>query len=148
MVDGKVAQVAAPRDLYSRPASPDVALFLGATNLVEGTFEGRVVRTTLGPLEVDGRAGRTGDAVVLVQPEQLEVLEAGPGAEAYGEIVGCEFYGHDIVVKVRGPKADSVAMLARVDGDRALRHRDQGGPAGPRPGGGVGERPLVSRRRA
>ncbi|MGH8996794.1 MAG: TOBE domain-containing protein, partial [Acidimicrobiales bacterium] len=120
MVDGRVAQAAAPRDLYARPASPDVALFLGSTNLVEGTFAGPMVRTALGSLELEGGPARSGPAVVLVRPEQLEVLDPGPGVEPYGEVVGCEFYGHDIVVRVRGEGAGGLALLARMAGDRAL----------------------------
>ena len=115
-------------------------------NEVEGTFEDRVVRTALGPLEVDGSAGRTGDTVVLVRPEQLEVLEAGPGAEAYGEIVGCEFYGQH---RGEGPGPQGRQGGPARPGRRRSgpRHRDQGGPAGPRPGGGMGERRVVGRVR-
>jgi iron(III) transport system ATP-binding protein len=120
MVDGRVAQAAGPRDLYARPASPDVALFLGSTNLLEGSFDGPVVRTALGPLEVEPGPARTGPAVVLVRPEQLEVHEAGPGVEPYGEVVGCEFYGHDIVVRVRADGSDEPPLLARMAGDRVV----------------------------
>ena len=52
----------APR--HARPATPAVALFLGAMNLVPGTFEGPSVRTSLGLLEVamgeGGAAPRSG----------------------------------------------------------------------------------------
>ncbi len=122
LVDGAIAQSATPRELYERPASPQVAAFLGAANLLPGTFEGDRVHTGFGPLEVAGPPGAPGrgDAVVLVRPEQLEIT-AEDRASRRGEVVACEFYGHDVVLRVRpdGEPA-AAALLARVAGHRAV----------------------------
>jgi iron(III) transport system ATP-binding protein len=124
LVDGRIAQVSAPRDLYARPTSPAVALFLGAMNLVPGTFEGARVRTGLGVLEVaagEGAAPRSGPAVVLVRPEQLEVTDEPSGWPGHGEVVRVEFLGHDVVVHLRADGDDRVApLVARVAGNRPL----------------------------
>jgi spermidine/putrescine ABC transporter ATP-binding subunit len=88
MQAGKVLQVANPRELYERPASRDVADFIGTMNF----FEGRVVARENDRIVVDaGAVGRLtaasppgerapGESVVLaVRPERI-FLE--PPAEA------------------------------------------------------------------
>jgi iron(III) transport system ATP-binding protein len=130
LVDGQIAQAASPRELYARPRSPEVARFLGAATLVAGTFEGSVVRTDLGVLEVEsGGVGaartaggrRGGPAVVLVRPEQLEVADVMADEPHYGQVVDCEFLGHDLVVRVRADRVGPEALLvARVAGDRPM----------------------------
>jgi iron(III) transport system ATP-binding protein len=125
LVEGRIAQAASPRELYARPVSPEVALFLGATNLIGGTFEGSAVRTDLGVLEVDpsgsGHPGRSGSAVVLVRPEQLEVTDVGSTEAGYGKVVDFEFLGHDLVVRVRADREIAeVPLVARVAGDRLV----------------------------
>jgi iron(III) transport system ATP-binding protein len=125
LVGGRIAQAAAPRELYARPTSPEVALFLGAMNLVAGTFEAGRVRTDLGVLDVERGEGTTppatGPAVVLVRPEQLEVSDDPASAPRHGEVVAAEFLGHDVVVRVR-PDGDASAppLVARVAGNRLL----------------------------
>ena len=110
--DGTIAQCAAPQELYSRPADPAVARFIGEANLVDGHFDGDAVDTPLGrlPLAPKARPASPGGGVtVLVRPEQIEIRsDAGgrgngqgqPGCLA-GEVVSCEYYGHDVVLRVR-----------------------------------------------
>jgi iron(III) transport system ATP-binding protein len=45
--DGKIAQCAAPEDLYSRPVDAALAGFIGAANLLEGVIDDGVVKTLL-----------------------------------------------------------------------------------------------------
>jgi len=125
LVDGRIAQAATPRELYARPTSPQVALFLGAMNLVPGAFDGPSVRTDFGLLAVEragpGAAPRAGPAVVLVRPEQLEVSDDPSTSPWRGDVVQAEFLGHDVVVHVR-PDGDGSAplLVARVAGHRSL----------------------------
>ena len=126
LVDGRIAQASGPRELYARPSSPEVALFLGAMNLVGGTFDGSSVRTDFGVLDVESARDRpapprSGPAVVLVRPEQLEVTDDPSGSPRQGEIVRAEFLGHDVVVWVKADGGDSAApLVARVAGNRSL----------------------------
>jgi iron(III) transport system ATP-binding protein len=96
---GRIAQCAAPQDLYDRPADADIARFIGDANLIEGVLDAGMVDTVLGRLRIepsclasfgpgrgslaDGAAAlagnRTGPATVLVRPEQVELL-AEPAA--------------------------------------------------------------------
>jgi iron(III) transport system ATP-binding protein len=87
MNEGRIQQIAAPRELYDRPRSQFVADFVGTTNFLDGTVLARGaeagryrVRTEVGDLEVlSGDELRDGDRVVLsVRPEDVDLSEARP----------------------------------------------------------------------
>jgi iron(III) transport system ATP-binding protein len=116
--DGTIVQYAAPQDLYTRPADPALARFVGDANLLDGkladwpgAIAGGAVDTILGllPLEPSSAlAASSGEVTVLVRPEQLEILadcqdsadETRSGCLA-GHVIACEYYGHDAVVRVQ-----------------------------------------------
>ncbi len=116
--DGKIAQCAAPQDLYARPADAELARFIGDANLLDGVLDGGVVDTILGSLPVApagngaGRAGQPagGPVTVLVRPEQVELRPAGAAgpvrpASLAGRVVAYGYHGHDSVVHVRPDSA-------------------------------------------
>jgi iron(III) transport system ATP-binding protein len=139
---GQIAQVAAPQDLYIRPADPQLAHFIGDANLLDGRLlAGAAVATVLGELPLDagqdGPALAPGPVTVLVRPEQLEVYSpAGDGdgaapAGLAGRVVACEYYGHDAVLRVRTTVADG-----SPDAPAEIIVRTAGGPQIP-PGADV-----------
>src|SRR6476659_3864551 len=80
---GRVEQIASPREIYDRPATPFVASFVGTANLLNGVICGRdgdmaeiaLAGTTL---RLDGVKGKVGEKVVLsLRPEALRLLAAG-----------------------------------------------------------------------
>jgi iron(III) transport system ATP-binding protein len=84
MREGRIVQIGAPRDIYERPGSKFVADFVGLTNFVDATVEGRgegdntyLVNSGLGKLHVYSiEALRAGDAVLVsVRPEDVELSE-------------------------------------------------------------------------
>ena len=84
MSEGRVLQIAAPRDIYERPANQFVADFVGTTNFLNGYVTARDatpthvrVETEIGPLRAfAGDALREGDRVVVsVRPEDVELTE-------------------------------------------------------------------------
>ncbi|WP_029003072.1 ABC transporter ATP-binding protein [Azorhizobium doebereinerae] len=96
---GRLIQVAAPRELYDRPASRTVAAFVGHANLWDGEVRapGRVV-TRLGELACDTAGFEPGGRTcVLVRPEQVVPLAELPGAARpnvfYGRISEDRFLG-------------------------------------------------------
>jgi iron(III) transport system ATP-binding protein len=105
--DGRIAQCAAPQELYSCPVDADMARFISEANLIPGTLNGSTVQTLLGRLAVttagpatgngagagadaDPGAGRNGQggngsggpghrpAMVLIRPEQVELIPGPP----------------------------------------------------------------------
>lgn len=85
MNKGKIEQIAAPQDLYQRPATEYVATFIGLTNRLPGASNGdeAVVFGQRVPL-LAGSA--KGDSVaVLVRPENLTLALAGSSDSHVGE---------------------------------------------------------------
>ena len=86
MNDGRLAQVAAPSEIYEQPNSCWVADFIGDVNL----FQGRVVSSGLGHTEIEGLAGgrlqvaQSTEATpgmivwVAVRPEKVTVETVAP----------------------------------------------------------------------
>jgi iron(III) transport system ATP-binding protein len=144
--DGAIAQCAAPQELYSRPVDADMARFVGEANLIPGILNGSSVQTLLGVLAVtgpdttengtgEGRARRGSDgprhrpAMVLIRPEQLELVPGTPGPDLAGagnggltgRITGYGYHGHDAVVTVQ-PEPDPQAppLIVRTLGGDTL----------------------------
>ncbi|MFF8261332.1 ABC transporter ATP-binding protein [Streptomyces virginiae] len=97
--DGRVAQCDTPHEVYSRPADPWVAAFVGDSVLVAGTAHQDMAATALGRIPLTDPPGRLREGVVLLRPEQLRLTEPG-AAEASGTVTDVRFYGHDAMVTV------------------------------------------------
>jgi iron(III) transport system ATP-binding protein len=82
MADGELKQVGTPRQLYDTPVSPEVALFVGQANRIEGIATGAQVQTILGVLPL--RQPHTGPVEVFIRPENLK-LSAEDGSPALVE---------------------------------------------------------------
>jgi iron(III) transport system ATP-binding protein len=102
---GRIRQFATPESLYTRPADPGIARFLGEANIVPGTAAHGAVSTAFGQLPLaDGTSLPAGPAMVLIRPEQISLRPRagqppGPG-RATGQVTHREYYGHDLVVLV------------------------------------------------
>jgi iron(III) transport system ATP-binding protein len=119
--DGKIAQYAAPEDLYRRPVDAELATFVGEANLLEGVLNGAVVKTVLGNLPMDSAAtalGAAGQVTVLIRPEQIE-LAAEDGVA--GRVTSYGYHGHDAVVRVQPDHApDDRTIVVRIVGGHHL----------------------------
>jgi iron(III) transport system ATP-binding protein len=120
--DGTIAQYDAPEDLYTRPADPDLAAFIGDANLLAGEHVAGSVQTSLGLLPlVHNEPGfpPTGHVTVLVRPEQIEL--GPPDGEIRATVVSYGYHGHDAVVRVQPETSpagdeDCQPILVRVLG--------------------------------
>jgi iron(III) transport system ATP-binding protein len=122
--DGTIAQYATPEDLYSRPADPGLASFVGEANLLEGVLSGAMVKTLLGNLPLDPAApalGTPGQVTVLIRPEQIELAPAPNGAPTAdglpGRVTSYGYHGHDAVLHVQPDRApDDRTLVVRIIG--------------------------------
>ncbi|MFB4281249.1 ABC transporter ATP-binding protein [Nonomuraea sp. MTCD27] len=78
MNDGLVEQLAGPREIYERPATPFVAGFIGTSNLLAGAATGGELKVGGGRVLVPGRDG---DVTVTVRPEKITIGTEEPGRE-------------------------------------------------------------------
>ncbi len=96
MMDGRILQQVAPTELYRRPASRQVAEFVGDINVINGRAIGRAVVCDLGTISL--LDDLYGPADVLIRPEALQLTE-DQGGQAIQ--VGRSFYGHDQKINLR-----------------------------------------------
>jgi sulfate transport system ATP-binding protein len=75
---GCIEQLGSPADTYDAPASPFVYSFVGAVNRLPAHWEAGALQAAGLPLRSREQAGQ-GQAEVFVRPEDLQVVEEGPG---------------------------------------------------------------------
>jgi len=103
MNKGRIEQLGTPHEIYEKPANRFVADFIGISNLFSGKLEGRDKQTaavrdeagTLFHVVADEIPDAGSDAVVLVRPERLRLLQAGDEAEnrISGEVAEIVYLG-------------------------------------------------------
>jgi sn-glycerol 3-phosphate transport system ATP-binding protein len=89
MNGGKVEQIGNPEALYSQPASPFVAQFIGTP-----------------PMNIVPR----GDALVGIRPEHIKITEQGMAAK----VIGCDYHGADTIVLADISAADKPEQLIKI----------------------------------
>ena len=123
---GKLEQLGPPTEIYSRPATPFVAEFVGLTNRMEGVVkDGEVeVRGTRLPLVKPDAAN--GPAVALVRPEAVTLAAQGAAATGplSGTVIAVAFLGATSRVTV---DLGDTTVLAQLPTSAAAEH-----PAGTR----------------
>ena len=81
--DGRVAQDAAPIEIYTCPADPFIVRMFGPSNEFSGVVHDGVLDTALGPVSATD-VGNGGRALCLVRADGVEVTTAPPtGASGY-----------------------------------------------------------------
>jgi len=109
MIDGQPRQLGTPEELYARPASADVAEFMGYRNLVPSVAEatdGGVAVTVSGVRILGTPMGAVGKrAMVAVRPDDLRQTDDGPIAASV-EIA--EYHGRDFYAVARGKDGEEL----------------------------------------
>jgi iron(III) transport system ATP-binding protein len=122
--DGRIAQYAAPQELYARPIDDRLARFVGEANLLVGVLDGALVDTPLGKLPAlwHGEPLPSSCAVsVLIRPEQIDLRLADSVTGFSGRIVRTGYHGHDAVLHVQLDQQESTEhLLVRTLGDMGL----------------------------
>ena len=120
-MDGRIAQVGSPRDVFARPQTIDVAAFIGTPpmNLLNGVWDG-------GRVEIDGgmaipmpssEAGR--HVVVGIRPGDLRIAEAGLPArvervEDLGDSAIVSFVADERLLKMKSDRLPDAREGDRV----------------------------------
>jgi sulfate/thiosulfate transport system ATP-binding protein len=120
---GRLLEIGAPPELYSRPQTRFVATFLGAANLILGrrTPDGIEVGATTVPAPELARGAREHEVVAVVRPEEIE-LAAGrealsSGYLAHGVVDEMVFTGALESMRVRLANGAQAPQLAYADGE-------------------------------
>jgi len=129
--DGIITQAGTPRAVYSAPADPWTAGFLGTANLVPGVpaagpAGAAGVRTALGwhvLRDAGALSGATGEVTVLIRPEQIALAAVtGAGDVPSGSVIGvsgvtgkvrqARYHGHDALIAVDVAEAGLLQVRA------------------------------------
>ncbi|MEO6326948.1 MAG: ABC transporter ATP-binding protein [Thermoanaerobaculia bacterium] len=142
---GRVAQAGSPAEVYRRPATPFVADFLGAANLLEGVCgsgEPRLLTLPFAELELP-RDTAPGPCRVMIRPEDL-VLTTNGSAQFHANVVSSLFLGRQLRLVlevgeqrlVMDASPDTVFYPRAEIGVRIRPDRVVVFPAGPQPNPG------------
>ncbi|MFF2502535.1 ABC transporter ATP-binding protein [Streptomyces sp. NPDC058067] len=110
---GQLEQCAEPAELYSRPATPFVAEFVGTMSRIPGELKDGTVEVLGQRLPADGEAPN-GSVDVLVRPENLQVRADEQGT---GRVAATAFHG--AVVRVTVQLADGTQAKADLPAHEA-----------------------------
>ena len=107
LFNGQIAQFATPEEIYDRPATREVAAFVGDAQFLPGTVHGDTAETELGSLALSAPA--EGEVDILIRPEMVSLspLTETPGAVT-GTVASRRFFGRDQQVDV---------ALDRIEGE-------------------------------
>ncbi len=114
---GHIEQIASPRVLYEKPATSNVAAFIGRGTFIAGEVEGDRLATALGPLAIsaDCRARLTpGPAQCFLRPEAVRLLAADDAMpnRLRGKVAATTFHGDRQQISVA--VSDSQFVLAKL----------------------------------
>ncbi len=120
---GRLEQLGPPTTIYSRPATPFVAEFVGLTNRLPGVVKGREVEVRGTRLPLVKPDSTDGPAIALVRPEAVSVAADGDVSSGplIGTVIATVFLGAtsrvtvdlgDITVLAQLPTSDAVALTA------------------------------------
>jgi putative spermidine/putrescine transport system ATP-binding protein len=116
MSAGRLEQLAPPAELYSRPATPFVAEFVGLSNRLPAVVEGGRARVLGHSLTVLPGSVETGTGVALVRPEAVSVRRDDASA---AQVVSVAFLGSISRVHCRMP--DDEIVLAQISSAEGAR---------------------------
>ncbi len=118
MYGGKIEQMGAPAEMYTSPATPFVAEFIGTMNRLEAT----VVDPAAGTVEMDGHTltveaarakARGARVLVLIRPETVEVSAAnGAGGNTLtGDVLTHTFLGPVTRLRIASGSSSLIADM-------------------------------------
>ncbi len=106
MRHGRIEQVGTPHEVYTRPASREIARFIGEANLLRGRADGPVAHCALGALPL--LVPMHGAVDLMIRPEMIDVHHDDAGVM----IEQISFFGHDQLIRLR--LADATTVRART----------------------------------
>jgi putative spermidine/putrescine transport system ATP-binding protein len=94
MNSGNIEQIGTPEELYTNPATPFVANFVGLSNRIPATLTGHQVTVYGVPLQLLGEAPVDGPVLAMIRPEDITITAQKPGSKGInGVVVTSSFLG-------------------------------------------------------
>ena len=132
MFDGKVEQVASPRDLYERPSTKRVASFIGAMNFIECKIlekdnKLKIKDSVLGSFDLS-KEQVSGDSsnnsiTIGIRPEMISILPKGSKNKnsILGKVSDISYFGETTYYKI---KCDIDSKIFNISAQNSFGHID------------------------
>jgi putative spermidine/putrescine transport system ATP-binding protein len=129
MRSGRLEQIAAPEELYSRPVNDFVADFVGVTNRLRGDADAKSASVLGGSVPLLAGSATSGPVTVLVRPEHL-VVQSDPSGTA--TVTSVSFLGAHgrVIVELAGGGRAIVQVPSNVVGSYSPGSRVSVRPTG------------------
>ena len=116
LLDGRLRQVGTPRDLFYRPADPEVARFFGGGNFFEGRLRDGFFETDFGRLPVAAARGNGNLRTATIRPEDIQlVLAPADLPDSFtGKVVRTRFEGMTTRAWIESPAGELVVLTAEA----------------------------------
>ena len=132
MFDGKVEQVASPRDLYERPSTQRVASFIGAMNFIECKVleKGKNLKirdTVLGSFDLSREqvsgVSSNNSITIGIRPEMISILPKGSKIKnsISGVVSDISYFGETTYYKI---KCDIDSKIFNISAQNSFGHID------------------------
>ena len=117
MNKGRLEQLGPPTEVYSRPATPFVAEFVGLTNRLAGEVKGGEVEVRGTRLPLVQADAKDGPAIALVRPEAVSMTADGGASTSalVGTVIATSFLGATSRVTVDLGDVTVLAQLTTAD---------------------------------
>lgn len=113
MQQGRLAQWADPKTLYSHPATPEIAGFVGEAVFLPGQSNGQHALCALGTVALSFPVA-PGPVKLMLRPEQIKISADAQGTKA--RVLRATYYGHDAGLNLELCQNQSQTLTARVLG--------------------------------
>jgi iron(III) transport system ATP-binding protein len=124
LLNGRLVQTASAQEIYRRPATQELAEFVGDAVLLRGIASGDFVTCALGTLRLLSPV-EDGAVDVMIRPEQIRlVANTASQASSEARVLDVAFNGRDALVTLRLQRSEASKMIAYVPGHRAPRIDD------------------------
>jgi ABC-type Fe3+/spermidine/putrescine transport system ATPase subunit len=110
---GELEQVAAPRDIYERPATAYAAQFIGHTNLLKAEVQAGMARCGQLSWPV---SSPDGPALFSLRPEKIRVGKGNSVGDVHvvGKILSKAFHGATELIRVQCSREDELVLTVRT----------------------------------
>ena len=92
LLNGRLRQVGSPRDLFSRPADPEVARFFGGCNFFKGRMQNGIFHTQFGAFPAPAISANGAPLAATIRPEDI-VIASGSEFAIKGQVQKSNFEG-------------------------------------------------------
>ena len=125
MHDGEIIQMAAPREVYAKPASLFVAQFVGEMNFIKAKVSGTgAVECSLGTIAVSvpQEVSRGAPVTLAIRPEHVKLDASNGEPTLNGRIASKNYLGDAVLLEI---EINGVTLIAKLAGDTQLTIGDR-----------------------